>query len=199
MAYKFYKAVTDDGGDVGTQISSGEVNALFNRLELTELISGSVKNRKVYIESDADLTCYVGISGLGDYDQSLFASAGNSEVVGDLTGNEAKYGGVPVLSATLNTFTYTIGLYDLFSHASWASYAGKLFAVSSYIDNGDGTATVTVGSDFPNTPAQSDVITSVLPLSLTAAIPVPFWRVNSVAAASSPVSEYNSVTILALG
>lgn len=91
MALTYHKSATDDGGTVGVEIFSGEVNTLFREITLAEQASGLTLSRKFYIANSG--TSDVVISNLSMYDDTafqaiLFESSGDTQVVGDLTGSE---------------------------------------------------------------------------------------------------------------
>jgi hypothetical protein len=197
MAYTWYKAAADEGGAKGSEISSGTVNALFPTLTTQERINGDDKKRKVYLESDTALTVYVGPATTGDYNACLFASAGDSEVVGDLTGSEDRYGAARVVSATTTSIVVEDNAdWQFFRAGEYIISGGDIAQIDTVTDEGDGTHTVALVSELGAAPAADDYITSALQLTLAAETAVPFWRENKVAAGSSKVNEYNTVQIL---
>jgi len=193
MAYTYYKATTDDGGTIGIQIASGEVNALFDLLTIAQQTSGISKNRKMYIESDADITAYIGLKTTGLHDSTVFESSGDAQVVGDLTGSEDKYGCAVITASTTTTFTFdnTLQSEILFRAGDKLVYDNVLYDITSVV-----TDTVTFSPAMSATPTVGNTITSVFEFALLAGVPKSLWRKNVYPSSVASVSEYNSVDIL---
>ena len=91
MAITYHKAVSDDGGLIGDQIGSGEVNALLPEITLAEQSTGVTVSRKFYIVNDDVVDVLISnFSKDADsvFTAILFESTGDAQVVGDLTGSE---------------------------------------------------------------------------------------------------------------
>lgn len=196
--YNYYKAVSDDGGNPGDQITSGQVNALFNILTSQERITGSDKIRKMYIEPDETVTVFVGIEDQGDFETCLFASSGDSETIGDLTGNEPRFGAAKVIST--GTKEITVERNDnwvFFRDGEYIAYLGDWVQVDSVTVNATDIV-LSLSEDLPTYPAAGDYITSLLQLSVSANTKQPIWRENLYEAGSPKVDEYNTVQVLIL-
>ena len=200
MAYKLYKAVSDNGGGIGVEIFSGEIDALFDELTKPQQLSGVVKNRKIFIESDINKTVYIGIHNAGDFLPSIFTSAGANDEVVDLLGTEDKFTSVVITASTLTGFTYdnTINPYVIFKINQFIVYDSTLHTVGSTVDNGNGTNTVTFGVALTTQPIVGKTITSAIQLTLVAGVPMPFWRRNDYIAGVATSSGYNAVDLLVL-
>ena len=90
MSLKYHKAITDDGGAIGNDISSGEVGNLLRKILLSEQTSGVVIPRKLYLvnEDVVDVDIVFNLEEYSFFEAILFESTGDAQVVGDLTGLE---------------------------------------------------------------------------------------------------------------
>ena len=91
MALTYHKAITDDGGAIGVEISSGGVNNIFSEIALSVQDSGATISRKFYIANDGAEDVLISNLSLDEYAvfvAILFESSGDAQVVGDLTGTE---------------------------------------------------------------------------------------------------------------
>jgi hypothetical protein len=101
MIIKFHKALTDEGGAIGTQIISGGIDALLPTVDTQEMIDGINIYRKLYLNNTGqDGIVKVSIGSLGIFNASIFPSTGDAQVVGDILGTENKYGGSIISKAT---------------------------------------------------------------------------------------------------
>ncbi len=91
MALTYHKAATDEGGTIGDEIFSGDIDALFSEVTLAEQNAGATISRKFYIaNSDTSEVLISNLSKVSDvvFASILFESTGDAQVVGDLTGSE---------------------------------------------------------------------------------------------------------------
>ncbi len=86
----YHKSVSDDGGAIGAEIQSGVVGALLPEITLSQQELGAVIYRKFYIANSdpVEVPMVLDFSGTSTFPVILFASNGDSEVVGDLSGFE---------------------------------------------------------------------------------------------------------------
>lgn len=86
----YHKSVSDDGGNIGDVIQSGVVGALLPEISLSQQELGAIVYRKFYIANSdpVDVPMVVEFSGTSTFPVILFASNGDSEVLGDLSGFE---------------------------------------------------------------------------------------------------------------
>ena len=85
-----HKAVADAGGAIGDEIGSGEVAALIPKTTLADQNDGATILRKFYLKN-TNTRSEVGTISLEastPFTAIIFASSGDAEVVGDLTGLE---------------------------------------------------------------------------------------------------------------
>jgi hypothetical protein len=85
-----HKAITDLGGNIGTEIASGEVAALLPKITLVNQNDGVTIYRKFYLKN-TNTRAEVGVMSLESatpFTAILFESTGDAQVVGDLTGTE---------------------------------------------------------------------------------------------------------------
>lgn len=93
MKVEYYKSIADNGGAIGTRISSGVVNELLPGVTTQQMIDGANIHRKIYIKNIGQVgDVMVGLSTLGLFNASIFASTGDTQIVDDITGTENKYG-----------------------------------------------------------------------------------------------------------
>lgn len=85
-----YEAVTDAGGGLGPQLSSGAVDELFREVLKSEQASGIIISRKVFFKNDGaeDLDVDISLLAGSTFPMIMFESTGDAQVVGDLTGSE---------------------------------------------------------------------------------------------------------------
>ncbi len=90
MAITHHEAITDDGGAIGADIISGAIDQVFPEVTLFDQSSGIIINRKIYIANDdvVDVSISVSMESATVFPAILFASTGDAQVVGDLTGSE---------------------------------------------------------------------------------------------------------------
>lgn len=99
MGLTYYKATADTGGVKGTQIQSGFRGALLPKLTSAQRTAGITIFRKFYVENNgADtISLNLALDNHGEFDAVFFASTGDAQVVGDLTGTETRYGASKVV------------------------------------------------------------------------------------------------------
>ena len=91
MALTYYKAITDDGGAIGTQIYSGVVDTILPEITPTDMDGGATISRKFYIANSeaSDVTVSnLSLTAYSVFPTILFESTGDAQVVGDLVGSE---------------------------------------------------------------------------------------------------------------
>ena len=195
MAYTFYKSKVD--GTVDTQIASGQIGALFSTLTSQERIAGNQEFSKMWMSADVDITSFVGLNSPSPYSSNVFLSANDADAVGDLTGNEVRYGALKVVSCTATALVLTKNAdYDLVRNGDTVIVNAKAYDLNSLTDNGDGTITVGSASNFSPVATVGAWVTSVVQVNLVTGTPKPFWREEKVAAGSAYVGEYATADIL---
>lgn len=193
--YTFAKPASDSGGPSAVELSSGEVNGLFNTLTGAERASGATKYRKLYISSDNGGTVYVWLNK-GDYSTAIFKSLSSAETVGDLPNGE-NYFGPATITAVTDASNITVedeGIFSLFRVGDYVGYDDVPTQIAS-VTPGAGTIDLSFTTPLNKTPAVGEEISSALPLSLTANVEQPIWRVNSYPTGASRVAAYNTVTL----
>ena len=90
MALTYHKAITDDGGAIGVEISSGDIGNLLRKILFAELTTGVSIPRKIYLVNDdvVDAPITFSLDDYSHFEAILFESTGDAQVVGDLTGSE---------------------------------------------------------------------------------------------------------------
>lgn len=198
MTLKYYRSATDDGGAIGDEITSGQMNALFPTLTVTEEVSGTDKFRKIWVEADEDgVDMYVGIADPGLFEAYLFDVVNDDdESIGDFDPSVQDYfGGVVVKSAAVDEFTFDNVSKALFRDGGMILHANKLYSIDTVTDNGTDT-TVVVNGDLDPVPEAGDWITSMMNKTLSANTPSPFWRNNVTPANYDPQTDRNPVQIV---
>lgn len=199
MAFTWHKSITDDGGAIGAEITSGTVGAIFPALTTAERIAGDDKLRKIYITSDADVTAFITLGSTGLYNAGIFPSGGSAEVVGDLTGAEDRYGASEVVSATTTVITVTNNPDWVFFRAGgYLIYSTEVSAISTVTDNGNGTSEVTLSAALPSAPVAFEYVSSAFPIVMTSGTDYPLWRHNKVPSGSARTADYDTIEILAV-
>lgn len=87
----YHKAVTDEGGAIGAEISSGAVDALLPQVTLAQQTAGATISRKFYIANSGasdEVISNLSMDAFTVFAAILFESSGDAQVVGDLTGSE---------------------------------------------------------------------------------------------------------------
>ncbi len=87
----YHKAVTDEGGAIGIEISSGVVENLLPEIMLEDQSAGISIPRKFFIKNDRaeDVTVSnMSMDAYTAFSAVLFASSGDAQVIDDLTGEE---------------------------------------------------------------------------------------------------------------
>ena len=91
MAITYHKAITDDGGAIGNEIGSGNVNEVLPEILLSEQTTGTTISRKFYIANSGATDVAISalsLDGFTVFASILFESTGDAQVVGDLIGSE---------------------------------------------------------------------------------------------------------------
>ncbi len=192
--YTFHSSKID--GTPDQQITSGQVGSLFDTLDSQERVAGDQDFAKLWITSDTDLSTYVGLSTPMPYTSTIFVSANDNDTEGDLTGSEARYGAMKVVSATVTDIIVNNSFYVLVRVGDFIIVSSRAYEVGSVTDNGDGTSTIMATIDYAVAPVAGDYITSVLLISLVTAIAKPVWREEKVDAGSDWFGEYATANIL---
>ena len=196
MAYTFYNSKAD--GTPDAQITSGEVGALFSTLTSQERINGDTEFSKLWIQSDADVTLFIGIKTPSPYTSTLFLSAStDTDTAADITGSETKYGALEVVSVADPDITVKNNPdYVLVRVNDDVIVSGDAYNVTAIVDNGDGTSTITLNRSMAYVPAAGDFVTSVITLNLVTATPGAVWREETVPVGASWYAEFASADIL---
>ncbi|WP_297525117.1 hypothetical protein [Sulfurovum sp.] len=198
MTLKYYRSATDNGGAIGDEITSGQMNGLFPTLTVTEEVLGADKFRKIWLESDEDgVDMYMGIADPGLFEAYLFYVVNsNDENIGDLDPAAQDYfGGVVVKSATIGEFTFDNVSKTLFRDGEFILHKNRLYDIDTVTDNGTDT-TVSISGDFDPVPEAGDWITSMLNDTLDANTPSPYWRNNVTPSNYDPQTDRNPVQIV---
>ena len=195
MAYTFYRSKVD--GAIDTAIVSDEVGALFSTLTSQERIAGDDEFSKMWLMSDVDITSFIGLNSPSPYSSCVFASASDADAVGDLTGTEARYGALKVVSCSATALIVTKNTdWDLVRDGDTVVVSAKAYDINGLVDNGDGTVTLSSAVDFSPLPVTGDWVTSIVQINLVTATARPFWREEKIAPGSPYVSEYATADIL---
>lgn len=98
MAITFYKSLTDYGGAISTELTSGAVGELLPEITKEDQVDGVLIHRKFYLANDAaavvPLTLVLELPSA--FTAIVFKSTGDAQVVGDLTGSETNESPVSV-------------------------------------------------------------------------------------------------------
>lgn len=192
--YIYYNSNTD--GTFNSVITSGTINAVFDTLPFADRVAGVDDFGKIWIESDTTETLYIGLNQESDYNSCVFVSAAEADAVGDLTGSEARYGQLTVISATTSVIVVT-------DHTQWTLVrtndkliiGGDLYTCTGVTDNLDGTSDLAVATEAGVVSA-NDIITSAFALSVTAATKKPIWSEEKVLAGSPKLATYTASELL---
>lgn len=213
MAIGFYKAVADVGGLIGQAISSGVKGELLPEISSTDRTAGITIHRKFYIASDDAISIKVGLNGYGLFSATVFESASDAEVVGDLTGSEVKYGaGKIVKLEDSTTATETVngagGLIDILKvtvedDVTGDVYfrAGDTFNIDSNAYTISSVASVAEGTEITLTASASYFYAidkfgfSSISTSILASGTTPFWLKVTVQPDTVTSLEYNTFSI----
>lgn len=93
MAIEIHKSILPTGGGIGDQISSGIIGELMPMITSTQLTAGATISKKFYIKNTSLTDPIVGdltllSSSVPEFTVIIFASTGDSQLEGDLFGNE---------------------------------------------------------------------------------------------------------------
>lgn len=100
MIVEYYQAISEDGGAIGSQFSSGDIGGLLPQVTTQNMIDGITIRRKLYVKNIAGTsTINLGLESFGVFHASVFESTGDAQVVGDITGSEEKFGGAEISKA----------------------------------------------------------------------------------------------------
>ncbi len=216
MALEFYKAISDDGGVIGEQISSGVTGALLPEITKNDRLNGVVIHRKFYIKNLSTLIAlHTSLDELGEFNACLFLSAGDTEVVGDLTGTEDKYGASEITyvedtTGHTETENGVGGLSDIKKVRVKKNSDFTFFRVGEKVGIGGSTgeigtlSTVTdLGSEieleFSSELTYKHAIGlnahSYIQSSVDTAVSIPFWLQVKVDANASTSSTFNALSL----
>lgn len=150
MNFTWYKS--NDDGTVGARLTDGGLNELFSEVTKTQQLNGATVLDKAWSEPDSDGEFWL-LGGLANNNPMAlywFQSANDNDTESDLTGNEDRYGRALVVSNTDTSFTvekdpnHTIWRTDMY-----VEFSGQaLKRISGVTDNGDGTLTIDISTDF---------------------------------------------------
>jgi hypothetical protein len=195
-----YKSVGDDGGAIGDEITSGTPDELLPAVTVLDRLNGATILRKIWLRSDADIDIFHGFNAPGYYEIRMFVSAGVNDTVGDLTGNEDRYGtttvtggddmDVEVTTPTASPVTFRVNDY--------VNIAGEVTQITAISDNGDGTSTFSVSPPLANTPSVGTIVSGLIEQSMVAGTDYPFWVEEVVPAGAARPGAYNNVDTVAL-
>jgi len=195
MAYEFHNSKVD--GTPDQEIVSGQIGSLFTSLTSQERLTGDQEFSKVWITADSDLTSLIGLSNPTDYTSTVFVSASESDVEGDLTGSELRYGAQKVATVGSNYIDVEDNVdYTLMRSADVIIIAGATYTIDTVVDNTNGTHRVTTTTALASLPSVGDYVTSTFALTLITATPKPFWREEKVTAGAAWYGEYATAEIL---
>lgn len=195
MSYTYYNSKPD--GTPDQQITSGQINALFPTLTSQNRLNGITQYSKLWIQSDTDVTSVFGLNSPGSYGSYIFLMPNDSDIEGDITGTETKYGAVEVVSATATAIVFKNDPnYTLIRSGEIIIVSGAAYTVDTVTDNGDGTSTVVGTIDYSVLPNAGNYITSTLQLSLVTATNKSLWREETVEVGAQWYGEYSTADIL---
>ena len=193
----YYKSAGDDGGAIGDQITDAELNALLPEISSQDRLTGITILRKMWIESDASITCYYSLANEGMFDAYAFKSANENDTIADLTGNEDRYGAMVISSNTTSSVTVEEDPNYLLARAGDELYiAANVVEIDSVTDNGDGTLTIDFSPDIPSADLSGQYCASMMKTVVAASDPWPMWVEVEVAPLSVETGDYNSIDVL---
>lgn len=213
MAIKFYSAITDTGGAIGAEIASGAIGALLPTVSSSDRASGITIHRKFYIESDSAIGIDVGIDGAGLFSACMFESAGDAEVVGDLTGSEIKYGSGQIVKledsvASTETVNGAGGLIDIkkitvedditgdvyFRSGDRVHVDSNIYTILSVASVAEGTE-ITLNANEVYYGAIGKTAYSNVSTTIGAGLYIPFWLKITVQPSTITSVEYSTFSI----
>jgi len=193
----YYKAVDSvNDGSKGTQVTSGEIDAILPFLTSQDRIAGVTQLEKFYIQSDVTIDVFVGFTSLGLFNAVMIDSTGTSEVAGDVSSTSPRYGASEIIS---NTATECVvkqnDVVDLFRPDDYILVGDVVVQIDTVTAN-TADRTITYKFEIPYVDLVGNYASSVLQKSLTANTAVPLWIENTVAAGSPATSTYNTVPLV---
>ena len=198
MTIEFFASADDAGGAIGTQIASGALNALFKEVTAPELLAGVEEYRKIWLKTDEDKEVYSFMLNDGLYDVAVFESANpDTDVVGDLTGAERKHSPALVTASTTTSVTVS---YDDTMQSYVLDDIIRIDAlynvVDSFLDNGDGTGTITVRNTI-DSPATyiGTYLTTMINKVYTNNVASAFWIKLKIASGSNYISDTDNLPL----
>ena len=193
----FYKSAADDGGAIGAQITDGGIDDLLPPITSQDRLHGLTFHRKVWIESDTDLSILNSIANHGQYGAVYFESANANDTVADLTGTETKYGAMLIVSNTENDVIVNNNAdYTIMRVGDYAFIGADVVQIDTITDNGDGTSTVAFSPAIPTADHSGTYFSTMIDKAFTAATPLPFWVKIDVPTLAPISSNYNTLKFL---
>ena len=196
----FFKSATPDGGAKGDQLTDGGVDDLLPEITSQNRLNGVEFFRKIWYESDADVTCMASLANEGNYNACFFKSANDADTVADLTGNEDMYGALKIVSNTVNTVKVTNDADGwTLARVNDHGYIGNdVVKVDTITDNGDGTSTFNFSPDVADVDHTGEYFDTLISVNMTATTAVPFWCKVKVPALAPLNSTYNTLQFLSI-
>ncbi len=172
-------------GTPDQQVTSGQLNAILSSVTVAERIAGDTENSKIWITSDIDRVAYFGQLNPTAYSFCTFQSASDSDVEGDLTGSETKYGALEVVSSLVTGIIVNENTNYTLARVGDTLYVKEApYEIDTITDNGDGTLTITATIDFVSLPVAGEYVTAMFTMNLITATAKSFWVRRDVKAGS---------------
>ncbi len=193
----YYKAV-DSGSDgsKGSQITSGQVDALLPYLSSQDRINGVTQLEKLYVQSDVDLSIFIGITSRGLFRGSILDSTGSDEVRSDVPSDRPRYGAAEITANSASNVTVKTPPDTIFRANDYVLVGDIVVQADSVTDNGDGTTTIAYKYDIPYSDQVGTNCASMLKTDLTGGNAKPYWIENVVPAGAPATSTSNTIPLI---
>lgn len=213
MAIEFFDAESDAGGLIGQSVGSGVKGAILPKVGSVDRTVGITIHRKFYIGSDEAISIKVGLNGYGLFSATVFESASDAEVVGDLIGTEDKYGASKIVKLEDSTTATEIvngagGLIDILKVTVEVDPTGDVYYRAGDTFNIDANAytiasvalvaeghEITLTANAGYFQAIGKYGASAITSSITAIGTTPFWLKITVQPNTITDLEYSSFSI----
>ena len=196
-ATTYFKAVDSiSDGSKGTQITSGGLGVILPYVTSQQRIIGITQLEKFYIQSDTNLTIFIGFTSLGLFQGRLIDSTGAAEVAGDVLGATARYGASEILANDANGCTIEHNaVTDLFRVGDYILVGDVVVEIATITAN-TADRVVTYLFTIPYVDLIGTNASSVLQKTLVANVGTPLWCEDIIAAGSPATQTYNTIPLV---
>ncbi len=193
----YFKAVdSDTDGSKGSQVTSGQVDAILPYLTSQQRIAGITQLEKFYVQSNETIDIFIGFTSLGLFTGEMIDSTGVGEVSGDVSGASDRYGASEILSNSTDGCTIEHNATtDLFRTGDYILVGDVVVEIDTITANTTDRDIVYLFA-IPYTDLVGTNASSMIQKSLTADTGVPLWIENIVPAGAPATQTYNTVPLV---